>query len=48
MDFRRKTVRLADLMSDVRYERSGDELSAAGLYVDMPPWAYHLFEVTVS
>lgn len=48
MEFRRKTVRLVDLMSEVRYERSGDELSAAGLYVDMPPWAYHLFEVTTS
>lgn len=48
MELRRKSVRLVDLMSEVRYERSGDELAAAGLYVDMPPWGYHLFEVTAS
>jgi hypothetical protein len=35
-------------MSDVRYERSGDDLAAAGLFVDMPPWGYHLFEMLVS
>lgn len=48
MDLRRRTVRLVDLMSDVRYERSGDDLAAAGLFVDMPPWGYHLFEMLVS
>lgn len=45
MELRRTSVRLVDLMSDVRYERSGDELAAGGLFVDMPPWGYHLFEI---
>lgn len=48
MDLRRKSVRLVDLMSDVRYERSGDELAAAGLFVDMPPWGYHIFEIVTG
>ncbi|MBL8658855.1 MAG: alpha-amylase [Rhodospirillales bacterium] len=47
-DLRRKAVRLVDLMSDVRYVRSGDELAAAGLFVDMPPWGYHVFEMATD
>ncbi len=47
-DLRRKSVRLVDLMSDVRYERSGDELAAGGLFIDMPPWSYHVFEVVTG
>ncbi len=47
IELRRKTVRLNDLMSEVRYERSGDELAAAGLFFDMPPWGYQLFDVVM-
>jgi glycosidase len=40
-------VVFADLMSpSVRYERDGADLGRRGLYLDMPPWGYHVFEVT--
>ena len=48
-DLRGKTVQLRDLLSPACYERAGDELHDRGLFVDMPPWGYHLFEmVTVK
>jgi hypothetical protein len=28
------------------YEREGSSLLAEGLYVDLPPWGYHVFEIT--
>ena len=36
---------LQDLLSCVFYERSGDELSSPGLYLDMEPWRFHVFEL---
>jgi hypothetical protein len=36
---------LTDLMSSARYEREGDELLGSGLYLDMPAWGYHVFEL---
>jgi hypothetical protein len=36
---------LRDLTGEARYERAGDGLLAGGLYLDMPPWGYHVFEV---
>lgn len=41
-----RTFLLRDLMSDVRYERAGDELAARGLYLDITEWCYHVFEIT--
>jgi hypothetical protein len=38
-------VTLTDLMSDARFERAGDELATQGMYVDMAPWGYHVFEL---
>jgi hypothetical protein len=43
---RSKSWRLDDLMSDARYVRSGDELSDRGLFLDLPPWGYNVFELT--
>lgn len=40
----RKVV-LRDLTSETQYERDGTELAARGLYLDMPQWGYHVFEV---
>jgi glycosidase len=41
-----RAVVLHDLMTPtVRYERDGAELSRRGLYLDMPAWGYHVFEV---
>src|SRR5262245_5394437 len=37
--------RLKDLMGDAVYERDGDELAAHGLYLDVGPWQYHVFEL---
>ena len=37
--------RLSDVMSDAVYDRDGGELVDRGLYLDMPAWGYHLFEV---
>jgi hypothetical protein len=39
-------VRLADLMSPSSYDREGSALTSRGLYLDMPPWGRHVFEVS--
>jgi hypothetical protein len=44
-ELRGRSVRLQDRMSPAVYDRSGDELSTRGLYLDMPGWGYHVFEV---
>jgi len=36
---------LVDLMSDARYVRAGDDLANGGLYLDLPPWGYNIFEL---
>src|SRR5262245_36058848 len=36
---------LHDLLSDARFDWNGDDLAAKGLFVDLPPWGYHVFEV---
>jgi glycosidase len=41
-------VVLRDLLSAARYERDGSELLAHGLYLDVPAWGCHLFEVLVE
>ena len=38
-------VRLRDLMGTAVYDRDGSELFSAGLYLDLPPWGYHVFTV---
>jgi hypothetical protein len=40
-----RAVRLEDLMGPARYDREGAELVSRGLYLDLPPWGYHVFEV---
>jgi hypothetical protein len=44
-DLRGRAVRLRDRMSPAVYDRSGDDLLAPGLYLDLPAWGYHVFEV---
>lgn len=41
-----KTIRLRDRLGPDVYDRDGDELAARGLYLDLPPWGYHVFEVS--
>ena len=38
-------VRLKDLMGPASYDRDGTDLVSQGLYLDMPPWSFHVFEV---
>jgi len=32
-------------MNDISYERDGNEIIDNGLYLDMSPWQYHVFEI---
>jgi hypothetical protein len=45
--FAGRRVVLTDLLGDARYERDGRELSTVGLYLDLPAWGRHVFEVRV-
>jgi hypothetical protein len=40
-----RSVHLRDLMSDAQYDRAGSELSSTGLYLDLPAWKFHVFDV---
>jgi hypothetical protein len=42
------SVRLEDSLSSACYVREGNELLARGLYLDLQPWSYHVFDVEVS
>jgi hypothetical protein len=35
---------LMDMLSGSTYERDGDEMRSSGLYVELGPWHYHLFQ----
>ncbi len=45
-DLAGRTLRLKDLMGPASYDRDGNDLLSGGLYLDMPPWSYHVFEMT--
>jgi hypothetical protein len=36
---------LRDLLGDAVYERDGNDLQSRGLYLDLPPWCCHVFEM---
>jgi hypothetical protein len=38
--------RLRDLLGTAQYDRDGNDLQSRGLYLDVPPWQYHVFEMT--
>ena len=44
-ELRGKQWRLNDVLSGESYDRSGDEMRDAGLYVELGPWNCHLFQV---
>jgi len=44
-ELRGKTWRLNAVLSGKPYDRSGDAIRDAGLYVDLGPWKFHLFQV---
>ena len=31
-------------MSEVAYDRPGDDLSGRGFYLDVPAWGFHVFD----
>ncbi len=37
-----RTWQMTDLFAEQRFERSGDEMCNAGLYVDLSPWGFHV------
>ena len=41
-----RLLRFEDLLGDAVYDRLGDDLLQRGLYLDLPAWGYHLFEVS--
>jgi len=44
-ELRGRTWRLEDRLSGETFERSGNDMRDAGLYVDLRPWKCHLFQV---
>ena len=42
------TVRLTDMMGPASFDRDGNDIVSRGLYLDLPPWGYHVFELTTS
>ncbi len=47
-DLRGKQWRLSEVLSGEAYDRSGDEMRDAGLYVELGAWQYHLLRVDVA
>ncbi|MBV1798895.1 alpha-amylase family glycosyl hydrolase [Siccirubricoccus sp. G192] len=39
---------LIDLLGPARYRREGDDLMGRGLYLDLPPWGFHLFRIEAA
>jgi hypothetical protein len=44
-DLAGRAFRLRDLTGPAAYDRDGDDLTGRGLYLDMPAWSYHVFEL---
>jgi hypothetical protein len=47
-ELRGRAWRLDDLLSGDAYDRSGDEMRDAGLYVELGPWQCHLFRLSAT
>jgi hypothetical protein len=41
-ELRGRTWRMTDLFTNSQYERNGEEMGTMGLFVDLPPWGYHV------
>ena len=44
-DLHGRQWRLHDWLGDATYERDGDDVQFRGLYLDVPPWQTHVFEM---
>ena len=47
-DLNNCSVQLRDLLSSAHYRRDGNELLERGLYLDIPPWSYHVFDMEIN
>ena len=47
-DLAGQKVRFRDLMGPASYDRDGTDLISRGLYLDLPPWGYHVFALLSS
>jgi hypothetical protein len=47
-ELRGKSWHLNDVLSGETYDRGGDEMRDAGLYVDLKPWQYNVFHVSAA
>ncbi|MGH7252102.1 MAG: alpha-amylase family glycosyl hydrolase, partial [Nitrospiraceae bacterium] len=47
-DLAGRPVRFKDLMGAASYDHDGDDLLSRGLYLDLPAWGYHVFEVSIG
>jgi hypothetical protein len=41
------SVEFRDMLSTDLYIRNGNEIASQGIYLDLPPWGYHVFEVSL-
>ena len=48
LDLAGRTVQLKDLTGPACYERDGNNLHSQGLYLDMPAWGSHVFEMSLE
>lgn len=47
-DLSNQPVEFRDLLSVALFFRNGNELLSRGIYLDIPPWGYHVFEISAS
>ena len=47
-DITQRLCKLQDMMSGTSYERDGKEMESRGLYLDLQPWQYHVFDLKNS
>jgi hypothetical protein len=47
-DMSNQNMEFKDLMSVALFHRNGNELLSQGIFLDMPPYGYHVFEVSVA
>ncbi|MGA9479282.1 MAG: alpha-amylase family glycosyl hydrolase [Desulfobacterales bacterium] len=47
-EIKNRSVRLKDSLSSACYIREGHELLERGLYLDLPPWSYHVFDLKIN
>jgi glycosidase len=44
-DLAGRSLRFTDLMGPASYDRDGQDIASRGLYLALPPWGYHVFDV---